>query len=59
MGGGKIVNKLHMQAIRADELVWGDKLLVHKEMSLAKINYSIARMVASIISHRVEPFDCT
>lgn len=51
------INKFHMQAIRNDELVFGDQLLIHKEMSLPKINYISSRLASSLISMNIEPFD--
>ena len=40
-----------------DELIWGDQLLIHKEMSLAKINYEYSKMMGSVISVNFDPFD--
>lgn len=42
-----------------DELVWGDQLLIHKEMSLAKINFEYSKMVGKMISLQFDPFDRT
>ena len=40
-----------------DEVIWGDQLLIHKEMSLAKINFEYSKMMGSIISLSFDPFD--
>ena len=53
----QVINKHHAQCSRPDEIVWGDSLLVHKEMSLAKLNYVMSDIAWKVISMSIEPFD--